>query len=283
MNIADSLREISVAQLDLSRYVTVEPGTTVAQTIERMNSASRSCAFVVEGESLLGIFTQRDVVADVIGVKGACESAVKEYMIRDPETIQGDTSVADALTAMTDLWVRSLPVLDRDRLVGNFSYYTAMKLVAELLSDKASRAESHLSAQHGLMFVDFTGLHTDQPVTVAVGDGVDVVLHQMRVRGLGSVLVVNERETLVGVLTEFDLQTKVACTVPDPQEITVDQVMEPHPVALRARAPIAEAVAGMARHEISHVALVGETGRPVGMATFQDVADFFETSLETLG
>ncbi len=59
--------------------------------------------------------------------------------------------------------------------------------------------------------------------------------------------------------------------------------MEPHPVALDARAPIADAVAGMARHEISHVALVADTGKPVGMATFQEVADYFDTSLEALG
>lgn len=283
MNIADSLREITVAGLDLSRYVTVAPGAAVAEVIGEMNADARSCAFVVEQGSLVGVFTQRDVITDVIGMEGACESAVEEFMSPTPRSISGDTPVADALAVMTELWVRSLPVVDEGRVVGNFSYYTAMKVIAELLADKASRAEPELSAQHGLMFVDFTGLRTDQAVTVGSDDSVDTVLQQMRARALGSVLVVNDRESLVGVLTEFDLQTKVACTGADPARLTVGEVMEPHPVALDARAPIADAVAGMARHEISHVALLADTGKPVGMATFQEVANYFDSSLEALG
>lgn len=283
MNIADALREIAVSELDLTRHVTVGPGTTVAGTVEEMNSVARSCAFVVEGESLVGIFTQRDVVTSILGVEGACDLPVREMMTPAPRSISSDTSVADAMAVMSELWVRSLPVVGEGRVVGNFSYYTAMKLIAELLSDKASRAESKLSAQHGLMFVDFTGLHTDSPVTVRSDDTVDVAVQQMRTRGSGSVLVVNDRESLVGVLSEFDLQTKVACSGTGLDEIAVQDVMVTHPLALDPRAPIAEAVAGMARHEISHVALVAETGRPVSTATFQDVADYLDTSLEALG
>lgn len=283
MNIADRLRDISVAELDLSRYVTVAPDTTVAETVAAMNRAARSCAFVLEGEALVGIFTQRDVVVGVLGEEGACQSEVERFMTPEPRSIPSDTPVADAMAVMTELWVRSLPVVDEGRVVGNLSYYTVMKLIGELLADKASRAESDLSAQHGLLFVDFTGLHTDPAVTVRADEMVDGVVHQMRTRGLGSVLVVNERDYLVGVLTEFDLQMKVACTASSVHQTRVGDVMEPHAVALEARAPIADAVAGMTLHEMSHVALVGETGRPVGMATFQDVADYFETSLETLG
>ena len=40
--------------------------------------------------------------------------------------------------------------------------------------------------------------------------------------------------------------------------------------------------ARMAEHEMSHVALVAETGRPLGVATFRDVADYFENSLQAL-
>lgn len=283
MNIADSLRDISVAALDLSRYVAVSPDTPVSATIEKMNAAARSCAFVVEDSELVGIFTQRDVVAKVVGVEGACGSPVASHMTPEPQVVAADSTVAEALARMAELWVRSLPVVQDDRVVGNLSYYTVMKLIAELLADRAGQQESEPSAQHGLMFVDFSGLRTDQPVTVAVDDRVESALHLMRARGLGSVLVVNERESLVGVLTEFDLQTKIACTADNPHSVTVGEVMEPHPVALSARAPIGEAVAGMAHHEMSHVALVADTGRPVGMATFQDVVDYFETTLETLG
>lgn len=283
MNIADSLRDITVAELDLSRYVSVATGATVAGVIAEMNAASRSCAFVVEEGAPVGAFTQRDVITKVIGIEGACEATVEEVMSPSPRSVPADTSVAEALAVMTELWVRSLPVVSGEALVGNFSYYAVMKLIADLLMDKASQAESELSAQHGLMFVDFTGLRTDPAVTVGSDDSVDRALQQMRARSLGSVLAVNDRESLLGVLTEFGLQRKVACTGDDLARLTVGEVMEPHPVALGVRASIADAVAGMARHEMSHVVLLADTGTPLGVATFQDVAGYLDTSLEALG
>lgn len=283
MNIADSLRDIAVADLDLSRFVSVEAGTYVAETIERMNAAERSSAFVVQDGSLMGIFTQRDVMTRVLGVEGACGLEIEEVMTPQPRSIVGGASVSEAMALMSELWVRSIPVLDEGRVLGNFSYYSAMTLIAELLADRAGRAESDLSAQHGLLYIDFTGIRVEGAVTIRAGDTLDFSLQQMRTRGLGSLLVVNDRESLVGVLTEFDLQTKVACTGTDFKETRVEEVMAPHPVVLDARSPIADAVAGMARHEISHVALVADTGKPLGMATFQDVVDYFETTLEALG
>lgn len=282
MNIADSLRAIPVAELDLSGYVTTEVGTTVGETVSAMNAAGRSSALVVEGETLVGIFTQWDVVMRVLAVEDACDLPVDEVMTHEPRSVSSEASVSDAMSVMNEAWVRSVPVVHDGHIVGNFTYYTAMKLVAELLSDKAVRSESDLSAQHGLMFVDFTGVRTDPAVTVRVDDTLETAVQQMRWRGVGSVLVVSDRETLVGVLTEFDLQTKVACTGQDLGS-AVETVMQPHPLALDARSPIADAVAGMARHEISHVVLVAETGKPVGMADFNDVVEYFETSLAALG
>ena len=105
----------------------------------------------------------------------------------------------------------------------------------------------------------------------------------MRVRGLGSVLVVDDRENLVGELTEFDLQTKIGCGGVDLAAATVGEVMTANPVSLDARSSIADAIHEILEQEISHVPLTGESGRPVGVASFRDIATFVETSLETLG
>lgn len=283
MNIADILHDMEVSQVDLSRYVTVDVGTTVGETVDRLNQVERSCAFVLGGGDLAGVFTQRDVVMSVLGVDGACDRPIEEVMTPSPRWIHSTDSVADGMAVMTEMWVRSLAVVDDGKLVGNLSYYSVMKVVAELLTQKASRTESDLSAQHGLMFIDFTGLNTSPPVTLGSRDTVESAVHQMKVRGVGSIVVVNEREAIVGMLSEFDLQTKVACTGAVLAELPIEEVMTADPVTLSARSPIADAVARMAEHEMSHVALVGETGRPVGVATFRAVADYFESSLETLG
>lgn len=282
MNIADTLNDLPLSELDLSRFVTVEASETTQTAVTRMNDARRSSAFVVEAGALVGIFTQRDVVTRVLGVDGACAAPVREVMTPEPRTVTSDTSVNDALAVMTEMWTRSVPVVDDGRIHGNFSFYTAMKLIADLLSRQASLRESDLSAQHSLMFIDFTGLRTIPAVTVSTEDTVAVAVHHMSARALGSVLVVNPRESLVGVLTEFDLQTKVACSGAALEDISVGAVMTEDPVTLTIRSPIADAVVRMAEHELSHVALVADTGRPLGVATFRDVADYFETSLQAL-
>ncbi len=283
LNIADKLHDIAVSELDLARHVTVEADTSVNQTIRRMNDAERSSALIVDADQLVGIFTQRDVVMSVLGVDGICDRPVRDVMTPSPRTVGSDASVTDALAVMTEMWVRSVPVVDHGSIIGNFSFYTAMKLIADLLTDKSSRSENDLSAQHGLMFVDLTGLHTAAPVTVRTNDTLDTAVHHMNARALGSVLVVNARESLVGVLTEFDLQTKFACRGQDLAQVMVEQVMTPDPEALTVRSPISDAIARMTDREMSYVALVGETGRPVGTATFREVADYFESSLVALG
>lgn len=284
MNIADALYDKPVSDLDLSRFVRVDPTQSVAEAIAAMNGAARSVAFAMEGTQLAGIFTQRDVLMKVIGDSQICHGSVAEVMTPAPATMKASDSVAQGMAVMTEQWVRSVPVLGPDHAVmGNFSFYTVMHLVSRLLGEKAARSESELSAQHGLMFVDLTGLQTTPAVTVTPGDTVETAVHQMKVRARGSVMVLDERNHVVGTLSEFDLQNKVACQRSDLDQLSVASVMETDPVTLSVRSPVAEAVTTMADHEISHVGLLGESGRLVGIASFREVADYFDSSLAVLG
>ena len=197
-------------------------------------------------------------------------------------TVDPTASAQDALDIITAWWVRSVPVLDGDTVAGNVSYYDLMRLMAQLVSAQLDERASEPELAHSLTLVDFTGLPIRPPITVAVSDTADIAAHHMRTRAVGSVLVVDDREQLAGVLTEFDLQTKVGCEQEDLTRIGVKDLMSDHPVAVPARSPIAEALAAMAEHEFSHVPLLGETGRPVGVASFRDIAAYLESSLQTL-
>jgi CBS domain-containing protein len=284
VNIADTLYDKPVSDLDLSRFVEVEPTQSVAETIAAMNQAARSVAFAMDGSRLAGIFTQRDVLMKVIGDAEICHSPVSEVMTTTPATIKASDSVAKGMAVMTEQWVRSVPVMGPDEtMMGNFSFYTIMHLVSELLAEKASRSERELSAQHGLMFVDLTGLQTTPAVTVSPDDTIDTAVHQMKARARGSMMVTDDRHHVVGTLSEFDLQNKVACRRSDLDRVTVAAVMDPDPVTLSVRSSVAEAVSTMADQEISHVGLLGESGRLVGIASFREVADYFDSSLAVLG
>lgn len=282
MNIAEALDATPVSDLDLTRYVTVAPTATLADATEAMRDAARSVAIVLEEGRPIGIFTQRDVLVRVIGRPSAWERPITEEMTSMTlRTMREEDTVADGLAIMNDWWIRNVPVVGSDeRLVGNLSFYVVMQKMTELLGSRLAAANPEM--RYGLTMIDFSGLNTNPPVTVGPSDSVAIAAHHMRVRGIGSVLVVDDRERLVGVLTEFDLQMKVGTRTADLSSITVAETMTPDPVALRARSSVADAIREMSDHGFSHVPLLGESGRPVGVTSFRDVAAFVETSLEVL-
>lgn len=193
-----------------------------------------------------------------------------------------EQTVSEGLAIMSEWWVRSVPVVDAGRrLVGNLSWYTVMSIMAGLL--KGPRPDGpEPGLADGLSFVDFTGLNTSVPVTVSSDDTADSAIRLMKAHAIGSLLVVDAREQLVGILTEFDLLVKLACLEPEPSQVPVSELVASDVVTLSARSVIAEAIEQMAERGYSHAPLIGESSRPVGVASFRDIAAFLETSLQSL-
>jgi CBS domain-containing protein len=284
VNIAESLAAMPVADMDLSRYVEVPADATIAEAVRTMNAAGRSIACIIADGWLVGVFTQRDIMMRVIGRRRVWEHPVVEEMTRSVRTVKVEQSAADGLAIMNDWWVRNVPVLDGDdRLAGNLSYYTVMDTIAGLIQEHLSDPNLKPEVRHSLTLIDFTGLHTSPAVTVEQSEAVEVAAHHMRARAIGSVLVVDGHHNLVGVLTEFDLQTKIGCEHDDLTNIAVKDIMTPEPISLAMRAPIADAITKMAERGFSHLPLLGESGRPVAVASFRDIAAYIETSLVALG
>jgi len=284
MNISDTLSATPVSTLDLTRHVTVGSDATVADTVRAMCDAKRSCALVVDEGELRGVFTQRDVLMRVVGRPQSWNLPVRDEMTTSIRTMRDSDSVSDGLAVMNHWWVRSVPVLDSaDRLAGNLSFYTIMSTISGLVTDHLGDIDQDPSDTLGLTLIDFTGLNTSTPVIVSPDESVEAAAHHMKARGIGSVLVVDARDTLVGVVTEFDLQMKVGCEVADLSTVKVAEVMTANPIALAARSPISAAIKEMADRGFSHVPLLGESGRPVAVASFRDIAAYVETSFGSIG
>lgn len=282
MTIAQTLAETSVSTLDLSRYITVAPHTTVADTVGAMSEADRSCACVVSGDVLVGIFTQRDVLLRAIGRPSTWDRPIDTEMSRTVRTMGDDGTAAGGLAVMVEWWVRNVPVVSEGvALVGNLSFYTLMRLMAESLAERIdNHSEPH--TEHGLSFVDFTGLNMSPPVILGLEEPASNIAHHMRARGIGSVLIADERGQLAGIVTEFDLQKRVGCKHPDPSVMRAGEIMS-EAIALSPRSSIADGIREIAEHGHSHVPLVGESGRPAGTASFRDLAAYVEATLDTLG
>lgn len=279
MVIADDLATMTVSDLDLGRYVAVGPSESVSSTVQAMRQSAYSCACVVDDGRLVGVFTERDVLVRVVDRSRVCDLSIGEEMSRSVRTMRADQSVAEGLAIMREWWVRNVPVVDDGQLVGNLSWYTVMKTMAALLSQPSNSGGTEPGLENGLAFVDFTGLNTSAPVLVSEDASAEVAIHHMRTRAISSLLVVDQHDALAGILTEFDLLEKVACVGADLEAVTIGEIMNPEVVTLSARTPIADAIRQMAERGYSHAPLLGESSRPVGVASFRDIASFFETSI----
>uniref|UniRef100_A0A7C4LN60 CBS domain-containing protein n=1 Tax=Schlesneria paludicola TaxID=360056 RepID=A0A7C4LN60_9PLAN len=132
--------ELSITQHPISALggkppLTVSAEDSVRDAIARMNAARVGCVLVEEQGSIVGIFTERDVLNRVTPDLGTLDRPVREVMTRSPETVQQDDSVAYALHAMSVNGYRHLPVADeRGRAVAIISARDVLRLFASRLT-----------------------------------------------------------------------------------------------------------------------------------------------------
>jgi CBS domain-containing protein len=94
--------------------LTVEPALPVGAVLARMRDAGADCVLVVNGDRLIGIFTERDGVVKLAG--GELDgSPVADVMTADPVVLRPDDSIAVAIHKMAVGGFRHIPVMDGDR------------------------------------------------------------------------------------------------------------------------------------------------------------------------
>jgi CBS domain-containing protein len=104
-----------------STLVTVEPGATVAQAATVMAEKRVGSALVMDGDSVAGIFTERDIVRALSQDFDAPGHPITHWMTRDPITVGPDATVEEALETMLGGGFRHLPVMEGDAILGMVS------------------------------------------------------------------------------------------------------------------------------------------------------------------
>ncbi len=122
MDLARNLRIDSVSRLFPTPPHQIAPAQTVAEAVALMREWKVGCVVVCEGERLVGILTERDVMKRVLAAGRLLTTPVAEGMTPDPVTVPSKESIRGAIERMEKGGYRHLPVLDeRERLVGILS------------------------------------------------------------------------------------------------------------------------------------------------------------------
>jgi CBS domain-containing protein len=103
-----------------TRPRSVTPDTPVSEVAELMEHEDVGSIPVVEGDRLVGLVTDRDIVVRAVARgKDPRGMPAREVSSQDLVTVEEETSLSEALQLMANYQVRRLPVVDDDsRLIG---------------------------------------------------------------------------------------------------------------------------------------------------------------------
>ena len=121
----------TVREIMSSNLITVDPDSTVAQAATVMAERRVGSALVMEGGSLAGIFTERDIVRALSQDFDAPGHPIGHWMTRNPTTIGPDDGTDRALDIMLKGGFRHLPVLEDGSVVGVVSIRDLSRASAE--------------------------------------------------------------------------------------------------------------------------------------------------------
>ncbi len=106
----------SMGSIGLKEPLTVGLGTSLARCVAIMQQRHVGSLLIVDGTGrLVGIFTERDCLMEVVGKVSDLEGAtVEQFMTRNPIRERPEASLAFALNLMSNGGFRHVPIVDQD-------------------------------------------------------------------------------------------------------------------------------------------------------------------------
>ncbi len=124
-----------VSEIMTKAAVIDQPDDTLVEAARKMWHQQTGSLLVLEGEDLVGIITERDILKAVAAGTSLDQTLISEAMTKDPVTVGPGTSLREAAKVMADRWIRHLPVLDGGRLVGVLSQRDLAGVLAGALNE----------------------------------------------------------------------------------------------------------------------------------------------------
>jgi len=126
MRVSDIMTEAAVSD---------QADDTLAEAARKMWEQQTGSLLVMDGDDLVGIVTERDVLKAVATGMAVDDTRISQVMSKDLVTVGPGTSLREAAKVMAERWIRHLPVLDNGKLVGVISQRDLSGVLAGALNE----------------------------------------------------------------------------------------------------------------------------------------------------
>jgi CBS domain-containing protein len=126
--------------------LTTPPSAKVYECIDRMVASDVGSIVVMDGDAIVGIFTERDYMRNIV-LEGRTSKTteVREVMQSDVATVHPDKPLAACLHLMTELRCRHLPVVDdQEELIGIVSIGDGVKEIVDRAHRETTRMRRYV-------------------------------------------------------------------------------------------------------------------------------------------
>jgi CBS domain-containing protein len=112
---------VKVADVMTEALVNDLADDTLADAAAKMREQQTGSILIMDGDQLMGIFTERDLLKAVAQGKDPKLTQLKEEMTTDVISIDPDDDLQKAADLMGSRWIRHLPVIREGKVVGVLS------------------------------------------------------------------------------------------------------------------------------------------------------------------
>ncbi|WP_188501343.1 CBS domain-containing protein [Pontibacter amylolyticus] len=132
-----------------NRVISISPDSTVYSALEKMVAQNVGALIVMDHDKFAGMFTERDYARKVI-LKGKAsrDTLVREIMSEHPVVVTPDTTIDQCMALMTEKYIRHLPVMDKQQLVGLVSIGDIVKCMIDEQKCIIEDLEHYITGHH---------------------------------------------------------------------------------------------------------------------------------------
>jgi CBS domain-containing protein len=124
----------------------VPPTVSIAEAVAEMNRHRVGSVLIIDGNRLVGIFTERDVLRRVVGADlDPKRTVVADVMTAGVITISPDVSIEETMVLFTEKRCRHLPVVENGRLIGTISIGDITRWMADSHQAEAEHLKNYIT------------------------------------------------------------------------------------------------------------------------------------------